>query len=194
MKTWKVDPEQKMTQVVRAARTLFVEKGFHNVSIPQIVKASGVSTGTIYNHFSNKEGLARYIHDQTLTSFQQRFNEQLQGQVTTYDKLRKFAELIFEITETDPEMMEYILFVKHGEFLPGVLPICATQPFRQIQQIVAAGIENGELRQGDFFVSAVSYTGVIIRAAELRLQGVLLSSLLEISDELIGNAWAALKA
>lgn len=194
MKTWTVDPEQKMTQVVRAARTLFVKKGFHNVSIPQIVKASGVSTGAIYNHFSSKEGLARYIHEQTLTAFQQRFTERLHGQATTFDKLQSFAELVFEITETEPEMMEYMLFMKHGEFLQGISPICATQPFRQIQQIIAAGIETGELRRGDFFVSAVSFTGVIIRATELRLQGVLQTSLFEIKDELIDNGWAAIKA
>jgi len=192
LKTWTIDPEKKISQIVGAARTLFVQRGFHSVSIPQIVQVSGVSTGTIYNYFKNKEGLARYIHDQTLSEFQERFSERLKGQLTTSDKLRQFSELVFEITETDPEMMEYMLFMKHGEFLSDSFPICSTEPFRQVQRIVAAGIDNGELRKGDYLLSAVSYTGVIVRAAELRLQGVLQVSLQDVQDELIRNAWESI--
>lgn len=194
MKTRKIDPDQKMAQIVAVARSLFVEKGYHSVSIPQIVKASGVSTGTIYNHFTNKEGLAHHIHTETLAEFQKRFNESLIGQEGTYDQLRCFAELVIEITETDPEMMEYMLFMKHGEFLSKSFPICSTAPFQRVQQIVAAGIKNGDLRQGDYLVSAVSYTGVILRAAELRIQGVIDVPLDTRLDELVENAWAAIKA
>lgn len=190
----KIDPDGKIQQIVAVARHLFVAKGYHNVSIPQIVKAAGVSTGTIYNHFSSKEGLAAYIHGETLTDFQQRFNERLLDQKGTYAKLRCFAELVLEITEEQPEMMEYMLFMKHGEFLNDSNPICSTEPFRKVQQIVAEGIDNGELRQGDFLIAAVSYTGVILRAAELRLQGVIAVPLNDYVDELVGNAWTAIKA
>lgn len=183
-----------MSQIVAVARALFVEKGYHKVSIPQIVAASGVSTGTIYKHFINKEGLARYIHDETLNDFQTRFNERLQGKKSTYEQLRCFAELVLEIAEKDPELMEYMLFMKHGEFLSESHPICSTGPFRKVQQIVADGIKAGELRQGDFLVSAISYTGVILRAAELRIQGVIEVPLAERLEELIENAWAAIKA
>ena len=194
MSVRKIDPEQKMSRVVAVARSLFVKKGYHNVSIPQIVKASGVSTGAIYNHFSNKEGLARYIHDQTLGEFQRSFSERLKESMSCAEKLSCFAYLVFEITDKDPEIMEYMLFMKHGEFLSEAYPICSTEPFRKVQQIVAAGIENGELRPGDFLLSSISYTGVILRAAELRLQGVIQGSLQEISKELVDNAWAAIKA
>ena len=43
-------------------------------------------------------------------------------------------------------------------------------------------------------MSAVSYTGVILRAAELRIQGVLQTPLSDCQDALIANAWAAIKA
>lgn len=193
MSTRKIDPEQKMSRVVKVARSLFVKKGFHNVSIPQIVKASGVSTGSIYHYFSNKEDLARYIHDQTLGEFQRGFNARLADSMNCAEKLHCFASLVFEITEKDPEVMEYMLFMKHGEFLTEAYPICSTEPFRKVQQIIAAGIETGELRPGDFLLSSISYTGVILRAAELRLQGVIRGPLSELSAELVDNAWAAIK-
>jgi AcrR family transcriptional regulator len=194
VKVREINPQQKMNQVVAVARSLFVEKGYHNVSVPQIVAASGVSTGSIYKHFVNKEGLARFIHDETLNDFQERFSAGLQGQETIYDQLRCFAELVFEITETDPEMMEYMLFMKHGEFLSESYPICSTEPFVRVQRIVAMGIKDGVLREADYLLSAVSYTGVILRAAELRLQGVIQEPLENCKEALIANAWAAIKA
>jgi AcrR family transcriptional regulator len=179
--------------VLRAARKLFVEKGYYAVSIPAIVQASGVSTGAIYSYFSNKEELARQLYEETLFHFQDLFFERVSQGANTYAKLRAFAELSFEIAESEPETMQYMLTIRHDEFISDSVPICYSEPFRLIQQIVAEGITKGELKAGDYFLSAVSFTGVIIRAVELRLSGVIKDSLLDASDELINNAWATIR-
>lgn len=184
----------KSQQVILAARKLFVDRGYYRVSIPDIVQASGVSTGAIYHHFGTKENLARVIHQQTLAEFQATFNERLLGKESARDKLRAFADLVFEITETDPERMEYMLFMKHDEFVNESLPICFTEPFRFIQRTVKWGIELGELRPGNFFLSAISFTGVILRPVELRLLCVLDLPLTQVGDEIFANAWAAIRA
>ncbi len=189
----RIDPQKRIQLVAEAARRLFVKKGYYSVSIPQIVKAAGVSTGAIYNYFPNKEALALYIHEQTLDEFKSLFTQALLGKQTTFDKLKTFADLVFDLTENDTEMMKYMLSMQHGEFLQESRPLCSTEPFRMVQQIISRGMEIGEIKQGNYFLSAVSYTGVILRAVDLRLQGVLDSPLSEISDELIGNAWAAIK-
>jgi len=81
---------------------LFVTKGYHRVSIPQIVEASGVRTGAIYNLFGNKENLARTLQQQ----------------------LRAFAELVYEETDRHPITMECLLFMKRAEFMDGMAPVC----------------------------------------------------------------------
>ncbi|MDA3902551.1 MAG: TetR/AcrR family transcriptional regulator, partial [Desulfuromusa sp.] len=53
-----INPEEKILKVIHAARRLFVEHGYCGVSIPNIVSASGVSTGAIYSYFKDKETLA----------------------------------------------------------------------------------------------------------------------------------------
>lgn len=193
-KTRTTDPEKKYRQVLACALELFVKKGYHCVSIPQIVEASGVSTGAIYNLFGNKENLARTLHQQILDGFQTEFTTRLADCDTTYKKLRAFAELVYEETDRDPITMEYLLFMKHAEFMDGMAPICMTEPFRLIRQIVTDGMAHGEIRQGNYFISAVSYTGAILRPAQLKLECVLEGSLSEMADELIANAWAAIKA
>ncbi|WP_298039926.1 TetR/AcrR family transcriptional regulator [uncultured Desulfuromonas sp.] len=190
----KIDPQGKKEAVLKEALRLFVERGYHRVSIPDIVRASGVSTGAIYNQFSNKEELARQVHFQTLNDFQERFFERMVHAATTFEKLRAFAGLVFEIAESEPVMMEYMLSMRHVEFLPDSLPLCYSDAFRWVQQIVAEGIARGELKQGDHLLSAVSFTGVVLRAVELRLAGVIKVSLLDAGDELVENAWAAVRA
>lgn len=190
----RIDPQGKIDMVVTAARKLFVERGYYSVSIPAIVEASGVSIGTIYNHFVNKEGLARHIHEATLAQFKEAFAARLEGVEGTEQRLRVFADLVFEITEADPARMEYMLFMKHGGALKDAPPLCFTSPFRWVQQIVVEGMEGGVVKPGDYFISALSYTGVILRAAELRLVCVLERPLAEIADEVVANAWAAIRA
>jgi TetR/AcrR family transcriptional regulator, repressor of fatR-cypB operon len=189
-----IDPEDKAERVLSCARHLFVEKGYHRVSIPDIVSASGVSTGAIYNLFGNKENLARVLHTNTLERFQASFEERLRGRITTYEKLRAFAELVYDLTETDPAMMEYMLFMRHAEFMDGAAPVCLTEPFKLVREIVIEGMARGEVKKGDFFVCAVSYTGAILRPAQLRLECVLQKPMPEMAEEFIENAWAAIRA
>lgn len=189
-----INPDAKYSQVLDCALLLFVKKGYHRVSIPDIVTASGVSTGAIYNLFSSKENLARILHRQVLDDFQQAFVDRLFDRHTAYDKLRAFAELVFERTDRDPATMEYLLFMKHAEFMDDMAPICMTEPFRLIRQIVQEGMTAGEIRQGDYFISAVTYTGVILRPAQLKLECVLQEPLCDMANEFITNAWAAIKA
>jgi AcrR family transcriptional regulator len=184
--------EEKKHRVYLTARRLFVKLGYHNVSIPTIVQASGVSTGAIYSYFPNKEALASYIHEQTLTNFQTLFLERLEGRETTRDKLRAFAEVVFELTDQEPEVMEYLLFMRHGEFMQDCAPICFTQPFQLIQNILRQGIEQGDILADNVFVAGIAYTGVILRAAELRLKCILERPLTDIAEELLSHAWKAI--
>lgn len=194
MKRRQINPEDKRERVIRAARKLFVQRGYHSVSIPEIVAAAGVSTGAIYSYFPNKAELARFIHNQTLDYFQSQFEARLVGKITTYEKLRTFAELAYELAESEPDLMEYLLFMRHSEFMQGSPPICFTQPFQLVRQIIAEGIARGDVRQGDFFLMGVSFTGAVLRAVELRFCCVLETPLTEIADTLIENAWAAIRA
>lgn len=189
-----IDPEDKARRVFKSARKLFVDKGYYRVSIPDIVRSSGVSTGAIYNLFGSKENLAKILHKKTLGDFNEMFLQRLQGRETIQERLRAFAELVYELTEEDPAMMEYLLFMKHAEFMEDAAPVCFTEPFQVIRRIIAEGMERGEIRRGDLFITAVSYTGAILRPAQLRIQCVLKEPLPTLTDVLVANAWAAIKS
>ncbi|MEU4311291.1 TetR family transcriptional regulator [Nocardia sp. NPDC024068] len=47
-------PKDRKAQIVEAARTLIVERGFRNVSMAEIAEEVGITAGALYRHFSNK--------------------------------------------------------------------------------------------------------------------------------------------
>jgi AcrR family transcriptional regulator len=53
--------EARRDEIARAALRVLDRKGVRETSIADIVAESGLSTGAIYSHFTNKGELARYI-------------------------------------------------------------------------------------------------------------------------------------
>lgn len=53
--------EARRDEIARAALRVLERKGVRDTSIADIVEESGLSTGAIYSHFSNKAELARYV-------------------------------------------------------------------------------------------------------------------------------------
>lgn len=47
----------RRTQIIEAAITCFLERGYTNTSMSDIIKTSGLSSGSIYSHFSGKEDI-----------------------------------------------------------------------------------------------------------------------------------------
>lgn len=53
--------KSKKNHIVAIALPLFLENGFKGTSIDRVVKASGVSKPTVYNHFSDKAALLHEV-------------------------------------------------------------------------------------------------------------------------------------
>lgn len=52
-----VDKDVKRAELTRAATEVFARKGFQGASVEDIAEAAGVSKGTVYGYFENKEEL-----------------------------------------------------------------------------------------------------------------------------------------
>jgi TetR/AcrR family transcriptional repressor of cmeABC operon len=56
--------ESRCTKIIDVAYRLFLDNGYENVSMNDIVKHAGGSLATLYKHFGNKEQLFIYILEQ----------------------------------------------------------------------------------------------------------------------------------
>jgi len=62
---WRRRPEDRPQQIIEAALTVFGERGLANARLQDIADRAGVSKGTIYLYFPNKEELFREMIRQT---------------------------------------------------------------------------------------------------------------------------------
>ena len=64
----------RRAQIIEAAISCFLEKGYTNTSMSDIIKASGLSSGSIYSHFSGKEGILISAINERLNSVKELYD------------------------------------------------------------------------------------------------------------------------
>ncbi len=180
-------------RILDAALDLFVERGFHNVSIHDIQKRANVSIGSIYNHFGGKEGVAKALYYHLMKEFEEMIEDVIAEDLSARERCNKIILQLFEYTETRRNIVSYMLHAKHREFLPDEPPICSSTPFKAMRNIVQEGMDAGEIRRGEAWVLAASVFGGAIRMIHLRLDGVIDKPLTRYYEELIDCTWQGLQ-
>jgi len=178
--------------VLNTALHLFTEKGYFNTSIPDIVRASGCSTGSIYHHFSDKTGIAKALYDSLIEKMSTRLNEIEQRYDTTKQRCYEIIKLLFKLADNEPEVMRYMLFAKHREFINDVAPICSTKPFMIMKNMITDGMKSNEVRKMDQMIAVSVVFGGALRLIQLKLDNVLDESLTEKLDAVFDCSWRAI--
>jgi AcrR family transcriptional regulator len=179
-------------RVLAAGLRLFTRHGYFNATTHDIARESRVSIGAIYHHFRDKEGIARGVYTMLLERMVGIIHDICQVHSSTHDRCRALMAELFKLAEEEPEAMEFMLYAKHREFLPGEKPICSSKPFAMMRDLVREGAERGEVRAIDPMVAAVSLFGGAIRMIIARLDGVVDRALPEYLDEVWACGWRAI--
>lgn len=180
-------------RILNSALHLFSTQGYFNTSIHDIQRASGVSIGSVYNHFDGKGSIAQSLYDHLLQRMELLVDEIVSTNAGVYARGRAMIAALFELTEREPETMGYVLNARHQEFLADRPHICSSRPFTKMRDIVIDGMEHGEVRRLDPWVAASLAFGPALRLIALRLDGLLdrppgeqLDALWETTWEVIG--------
>lgn len=189
--TNKKSPGNTQAQILSATLSLFTGQGYFNTSVHDIARESEVSIGSIYHHFKDKEGVARALYNDTLSRMSSELNKIKKGHDTAHDRCRAVIELLFQITEQEPEIMEFMLYSKHREFLPNERPVCSSQPFEIMREFVKEGMTSGEIQEMDLMVASTCLFGGAIRMITSNMDGLLKRSLSSYLDEIWICSWRA---
>ena len=151
--------EKKRHSVVKTARKLFLQQGFHATSMDQIAEHAGITKKTIYHHFATKTELFQTViaeHWQTmiqfdeplfntaksvtenLYSFAQRFLKFL-----SMKKTRNIFRLLIAESQRFPQLAKGILSGKHTSF--GQELICYLD-----QQIASGNLQISDTRMAAY--------------------------------------------
>lgn len=90
-------------QILEAAETLFLDKGFDKVNLEEIATAAGVTRGAVHWHFKNKQGLLIALRDNAQEPFRKLAGElQERPDAASLEKLGDLIADMFEQLQTDP--------------------------------------------------------------------------------------------
>lgn len=177
--------------VLDAALDLFSGQGYFNISVHDIVRASGVSIGSIYHHFGDKEGIARALQAHLGTRMAQMVADVAAQADTCRDQSRALIARLFDMTEAEPRTMAFLFYARHREFLPDEPPVCSSRPFVMLRELVERGMARGEVRRMDVLVASSSLFGGAFRMITSRLDGIVPEPLPAYLDAVWSCGWRA---
>ncbi len=187
----KKTPRDTQAQILSATLSLFTGRGYFNTSVHDIARESGVSIGSIYHHFKDKEGVARALYNDMVERMSSELTKIENSHHTAHDRCRAVFELLFNITQHEPEIMEFMLYSKHREFLPNEQPVCSSKPFDIMRGFVKEGMTTGEIQKMDLMVASTCLFGGAIRMITSSMDGLLKRSLSSYLDEIWICSWRA---
>src|SRR5688572_7630902 len=137
----------KREAILRAATSVFANKGFFNAKVADVAKAAGVADGTVYLYFKNKDDILHSIFDRAMEEFIAEGTRELAEIKRPEDKLRRIAELHLERLSTDREMAIVFQVELRGS-IKFMQEFSATG-FAEYLDIIRSTIEEGQ-KSGSF--------------------------------------------
>jgi AcrR family transcriptional regulator len=162
---WRRCPEDRPSQIIKAALEVFGECGLANARLQDIAQRAGVSKGTIYLYFPNKEELFREMIRQTAVAAIERA-EQADVPGTPSNQLVAFMRGYWAFVRSPVFVTIYRLVLAELHQFPDLAKFYANEVVARGQKllsgIISRGIEAGEFRDIDPMVAARMLVAIIV--------------------------------
>ncbi|MBN1213314.1 MAG: TetR/AcrR family transcriptional regulator [candidate division Zixibacteria bacterium] len=81
-------PEKRREQLLKAALKLFLKKGYKTTTTEEIARKAGLTKGSVYHHFKNKEDILFELVKRLSEKMSETFVDRLKKNMTPIDFLR----------------------------------------------------------------------------------------------------------
>ena len=83
--------------LIKAATSLFAEKGYASTSVREIVERAGVTKPVLYYYFKNKEGIFNAALDEAYSQLEALLAQQLGIQGSFHDRIVAFSRQLYDL-------------------------------------------------------------------------------------------------
>jgi len=173
--------------IARTALRLFVAQGIDGTTIRNIADAAGIAEGTLYRHYPGKDALAWELFSKNYTAFALELQRIQAGQATVRAKLEAMVRQCCAFFDDDPELFSYLLLAQHGQ-LQKVTPEMAN-PVEVVREVLAGGMDRGEIPAGDPDVAAAMVLGIVLQVAVFKIYQRLTQNLTSLAEVLVAATW-----
>jgi TetR/AcrR family transcriptional regulator len=190
---WRRRPEHRPQQIIEAALEVFGECGLANARLQDIAERAGVSKGTIYLYFPNKEELFREMIRQTAVAAIERDEQEL-AQGTPTAQLLAFMRGYWAFVRSPVFITIYRLVLGELHQFPDLAKFYAHEVVARRQRllggIIRRGIDAGEFREIDPMVAARMLVALTVMNGIWRDEHTGVPLLADKSDEEVFNELA----
>jgi len=112
----------RRTQILDAALDAFAAGGLATMTIDEILRRSGASTGSLYHHFGCKEDLAGALYVAGLRSYQETAIRTLERHPDAEEGVRAYVANYVRWIESNPRWARYLLEMRGTESVVAMEP------------------------------------------------------------------------
>jgi AcrR family transcriptional regulator len=164
---WRRLPEERPRQILEAAREVFGEHGLAASRLDDIAKRAGLSKGTIYLYFPNKEELFREMVRRMVVSQIEQGEQELSAATgSATDVLTQFLGGYWRFIRSSQFAPLFRLIHAEIHSFPDLARFYAEEVIARVHRLIASiirrGIETGEFRRLDPIVAARMITAPFV--------------------------------
>ena len=116
-------PKEKRDRILNVAIKEFADNGFENTSIQQIAKKAGISVGSIYKYFENKETMFSMVVHEGMSSLEDLLMSLADSSEDILVKAEKIIRELLKYSRKNPELIKLycqLTTSDNSEFLNGI--------------------------------------------------------------------------
>jgi TetR/AcrR family transcriptional regulator, transcriptional repressor for nem operon len=139
-------------KIVQCAAQIFNQRGYAGASMADVMTATGLQKGGIYNHFESKEQLALEAFRYAVALSRQRYHESLSGHDSSLEQLSAFVT-VFQRVYDDPPVPGGCPLLNTAIDSDDAFPALQRETSREMHlwhrwvvRIIRRGINRGEIR------------------------------------------------
>jgi TetR/AcrR family transcriptional regulator, transcriptional repressor for nem operon len=139
-------------KIVQCAAPIFNQRGYAGASMADVMQATGLKKGGIYNHFESKEQLALEAFRYAVALSRQRYHESLSGHDSSLEQLSAFIA-VFQRVYDDPPVPGGCPLLNTAIDSDDAFPMLQRETSREMQlwhrwivRIIRRGVNRGEIQ------------------------------------------------
>lgn len=139
--------------IIETSSAIFNTKGYAGTSMSDLTEATGLTKGSIYGNFSNKEEVALAVFDYNHHKVQSRIQQKMDEEFTYYNKLMVYVRVYDQYNRTGfpqggcPILNTAVEADDTNSLLKDRAAKAVNQWKKRITDLLLAGIQQGEFKE-----------------------------------------------
>lgn len=148
------EKEQRLRAILKAARRLFISKGYENTTMLDIAEAAELSRRTLYHYFTSKEEISAILTDESFLAMKEAILTAIaETPGRGFDKLESVQKAFMHFYRTQFEQYTFVLYLDQKLYLTETPDGSARKCLMLLDDIVSAldaaireGIQDGSVK------------------------------------------------